>query len=69
MSKLIAIGGGGFLVKPENQLLDRYCLECTGKTTPKVCFIPTASGDSKDFLASLADRSQFAVELSKLENR
>lgn len=49
MSKLIAIGGGGFLMEPENQLLDRYCLDCTGKTTPKVCFIPTASGDSDDF--------------------
>ena len=50
MSKLIAIGGGGFLMEPENQLLDRYCLDCTGKTVPKVCFIPTASGDSEDFL-------------------
>lgn len=51
MTKLIAIGGGGFLMEPENQLLDRYCLKCTGETTPKVCFIPTASGDSEDFLS------------------
>ena len=51
MSRLIAIGGGGFLMEPENQLLDRYCLECTGKITPKVCFIPTASGDSEEFLS------------------
>ena len=51
MSKLIAIGGGGFLMEPENQLLDRYCLDCTGKTIPKVCFISTASGDSEDFLS------------------
>ena len=51
MSKLIAIGGGGFLMKPENQLLDRYCLDCTGQTTPKVCFISTASGDSKEFIS------------------
>jgi dipeptidase E len=51
MSKLIAIGGGGFLMEPENQLLDRYCLDCTGKTVPKVCFVPTASGDSEDFLS------------------
>ena len=39
-------------MEPENQLLDRYCLECTGKNTPKVCFISTASGDSNDFLSS-----------------
>ena len=50
ISKVIAIGGGGFLMEPENMLLDRYCLEQTGKSTPKVCFIPTASGDSEDFL-------------------
>jgi hypothetical protein len=36
-SKLIAIGGGGFLMEPENPLLDLYCLSCTGKTIPKVC--------------------------------
>ncbi|VEP12804.1 Uncharacterized peptidase YgaJ [Hyella patelloides LEGE 07179] len=51
VSKLIAIGGGGFLMGSENQLLDRYCLNSTGKTIPKVCFIPTASGDSEDFLS------------------
>ena len=50
-SKLIAIGGGGFLMEPENPLLDQYCLNCTGKAVPKVCFIPTASGDSEDFLS------------------
>jgi dipeptidase E len=50
VSKLIAIGGGGFLMEPENLLLDRYCLDCTGKTVPKICFIPTASGDSEDFI-------------------
>ena len=49
VSKLISIGGG-FLMEPENSLLDRYCLDCTGKTVPKICFIPTASGDSEDFL-------------------
>jgi dipeptidase E len=51
VSKSIAIGGGGFLMEPENPLLDRYCLDCTGKTVPKVCFILTASGDSEDFLS------------------
>ena len=49
--KLIAIGGGGFLMEPDNPLLDLYCLKCTDKATPKVCFIPTASGDSEEFLS------------------
>lgn len=51
VSRLIAIGGGGFLMEPENLLLDQYCLDCTSKIVPKVCFIPTASGDSEDFLS------------------
>ena len=50
VATIIAIGGGGFLMEPENTLLDRYCLEQTGKSVSKVCFIPTASGDSEDFL-------------------
>ena len=50
-SKLIAIGGGGFLMEPENTCLDQYCLDNTGKTLPKVCFLPTASGDSEEFLS------------------
>jgi dipeptidase E len=37
-------------MEPENPLLDQYCLDATGKTNPKVCFIPTASGDSEEFL-------------------
>ena len=56
MSKLIAIGGGGFLMESENQFLDRYCWECTGKTKPRVCFISTASGDCQDFVSRF-DRS------------
>jgi len=51
VSRVIAMGGGGFLMEPENPLLNQYCLDCTGKTVPKVCFIPTASGDSEDFLS------------------
>ncbi len=49
--QLIAIGGGGFLMEPANPLLDLYCLQSTGKGKPKVCFIPTASGDSEEFLS------------------
>ena len=50
-SKLIAIGGGGFSMEPENPLLDLYCLNATGKSKPKVCFLGTASGDSPDYIA------------------
>jgi dipeptidase E len=48
--RIIAIGGGGFLMEPENPLLDRYFLEKTETSNPKICFILNASGDSEDFL-------------------
>jgi len=45
-SQIIAMGGGGFSMEPENLLLDRYVLAASGVQVPKVCFLPTASGDS-----------------------
>ena len=51
MPHLIALGGGGFSMEPENPLLDNYILELTGKPSPKVCFVGTASGDSDGYTA------------------
>lgn len=47
---IIAMGGGGFSMEPENPLLDLYILKQTEKEKPKVCFIPTASGDSQGYI-------------------
>lgn len=47
---IIAMGGGGFSMEPENPLLDRYVLQVAGKKNAKVCFVPTASGDSVDYI-------------------
>ncbi len=44
------MGGGGFSMEPANLLLDRYALDSTGKPEPKVCFLPTASGDSEGYI-------------------
>lgn len=41
---IVAMGGGGF--SDRDPLLDRYALDLTRASRPKVCFIPTASGDS-----------------------
>lgn len=51
MRQIIALGGGGFSMEPENPLLDKYILNQSGKTTPKICFIPTASGDSDNYIS------------------
>lgn len=50
MRHIIAMGGGGFSMDPENYLLDLYVLKQTKKTRPKVCFLPTASGDSEGYV-------------------
>lgn len=50
MRQIIALGGGGFSMEPDNPLLDTYILKQAGKPNPKICFIPTASGDSEDYI-------------------
>lgn len=49
--QIIAMGGGGFSMEPDNLLLDRYVLSCARQPNPAVCFVPTASGDDKDYIA------------------
>ncbi len=41
------MGGGGFSMSPLGAPtnLDRYLVELTGKSSPMVCFVPTASAD------------------------
>ena len=49
-AQIIAMGGGGFSMEPENLSLDRYILAASGVATPKVCFVGTASGDAQLYL-------------------
>lgn len=48
--QIIALGGGGFSMEPWNPLLDLYVLKQSGKKTPKICFIGTASGDAQGYI-------------------
>ena len=50
MSQIIAMGGGGFSMEPDNPALDRYVAAQTGKPHPKICFLPTASGDAEPYV-------------------
>lgn len=50
MKQIIAMGGGGFSMEPDNPLLDQYILKQTNKDRPNVCFLPTASGDAEGYL-------------------
>lgn len=50
-TKIIAMGGGGFLMEPGNPLLDLYFLDRTEKARPRICFVPTGGGDPEEALA------------------
>ena len=48
--QVVAFGGGGFSMESGNSLLDDYVLAATGVERPKVCFLPTASGDADHYI-------------------
>lgn len=50
MQQIIALGGGGFSMEPDNPIIDQYIVQQTGKRHPKVCFLPTASGDPDSYI-------------------
>lgn len=50
MKQIIALGGGGFSMEPDNPAVDRYIREQSGKTHPKVCFLPTAGAESPEYI-------------------
>lgn len=47
---IIAMGGGGFSMEP-TPLLDDFVLAAARRPRPRVLFVPTASGDSADYIA------------------
>ncbi len=48
--QIVALGGGGFSQETDNTLLDDYILGLTGVERPRVCFLPTASGDAEGYV-------------------
>jgi peptidase E len=56
--RILAMGGGGFTMPEHDQsdALDRFVLELTGKAVPRICFLPTASGDPRDQVMRFRER-------------
>src|SRR3954470_12868834 len=50
MRMIFAMGGGGFTIQPDNPALDEYILRLARRPIPRVCFLPTASGDPLDHI-------------------
>jgi dipeptidase E len=48
--QIVAFGGGGFSMESGNPLLDDYVLGLTKAERPRVCFLPTASGDADHYI-------------------
>jgi dipeptidase E len=50
MRQIIAMGGGGFSMEPDNPALDLYVLAQTRKRNPSICFLATATGDADGYI-------------------
>src|ERR1700733_15264960 len=48
--QIVTFGGGGFSMEWGNPLLDDHVLALTGVEHPRVCFLPTASGDADHYI-------------------
>jgi dipeptidase E len=64
--QIIAMGGGGFSMDPDNPLLDDHVLAATGVAQPRVCFLPTASGDAEGYVQRFYDAFAVRAEPSHL---
>ena len=47
---VIAIGGGGFGRSISSCLIENYILGISGKDCPRICFLPTATGDNDAYI-------------------
>jgi dipeptidase E len=52
MKQIIAIGGGGFGSHPSNLLIHQYILNQAQKESPKICFLPQASSEARDYIVN-----------------
>ncbi|MGY9059143.1 MAG: Type 1 glutamine amidotransferase-like domain-containing protein [Candidatus Puniceispirillales bacterium] len=53
MRQVIAIGGGGFGRTQASNLIEQYILDqASAKSSPNICFIPTATGDLDPYVVN-----------------
>jgi peptidase E len=50
LRQIVAFGGGGFSMESGNPLLDEYVLGLCRTERPRVCFLPSASGDADHYI-------------------
>ena len=52
---ILTLGGGGFSMSGRKSPLDDHLLALTGDRRPRVCFVPTAGGDERDYMEYFQD--------------
>lgn len=52
MQQIIAMGGGGFSMEPDNPALDLYIMQQARRPRPTVCFLGQASGESYEYMVN-----------------
>jgi len=62
--QILALGGGGFSMERDGSLLDEYALSLTCAPRPRVCFLPTASGDADHYVVRFYRRFSADCEAS-----
>ncbi|MBL6010499.1 peptidase E [Bacillus halotolerans] len=50
MKQIIAMGGGGFSMEPDHLVLDQFIINQSKQPSPRICFLPTASGDAENYV-------------------
>jgi peptidase E len=53
---ILAMGGGGFTMRERSPALDRFVLSLCRTAVPRICFLPTASGDPRDQVTRFFER-------------
>ena len=65
---IIAIGGAEFAMRPENEALHDYVLSFVERPRPRICLLPTASGDPheqiRSFHSAMERRGAVASDVS-----
>jgi dipeptidase E len=57
--RILALGGGGFTTGERSTALDHLVLELTDKRVPRICFLPTASGDTREQILRFHERFEY----------
>lgn len=64
--QIVALGGGGFSMEKDGTLLDDYVLSLIDARRPRVCFLPTASGDADHYVVRFYRRFSARCEASHI---